>query len=167
VSEPDKIPERVDRLEQSVAEARKDAAAARILAGGADRDVSEMRTELKAHTKALNALRETQLEQGKDIRDLRAETRQGFVDTRKGFAIVESRLAKVEGDVREGFAQTHTSIADLRSETQEGDASIRTEMRNVDASLREEMREGFADVRSEMRDGFALLKNAIERSDES
>ena len=41
-----------------------DASAARELAAGADRDVSEVRAELRAHTRALNALRETQVEQG-------------------------------------------------------------------------------------------------------
>jgi hypothetical protein len=41
-----------------------DASAARTLAAGADRDVSEVRAELRAHTQVLNSLRETQLEQG-------------------------------------------------------------------------------------------------------
>ena len=107
MTEPDNIAERVSRLEASVADARKDAAAARILAGGADRDVSEMRTELKAHTKVLNALRETQVEQGKEMRG--------------GFAQVESRFAKVEGDMREGFAQ-------VRDEAGAGFAQVRNEM---------------------------------------
>jgi hypothetical protein len=49
--------------------ARADSAAARVLAAGADRDVSDVRTELRAHTQALNALRETQLEQGREMRD--------------------------------------------------------------------------------------------------
>jgi hypothetical protein len=35
--------------------ARVDAAAARVLAAGADRDVSEVRAELRAHIQALNA----------------------------------------------------------------------------------------------------------------
>lgn len=39
-----------------------DATAARMLAAGADHDVSEVRAELRAHTSALTALRETQLE---------------------------------------------------------------------------------------------------------
>jgi len=41
---------------------RQEAAAARALAAGADRDVAEYRAELRAHTRTLNALRETQLE---------------------------------------------------------------------------------------------------------
>ncbi len=46
-----------------------------VLAAGADRDVSEIR----AHTQGLNALRETQLEQGREITSLRQEMREGFV----------------------------------------------------------------------------------------
>ena len=92
MTEPDDIPARVSRLEQSVAEARKDAAAARYLAMGADRDVSEMRTELKAHTKLLNALRETQVEQGQEIRDHRADTQQGFSKMAVGMAHITAQL---------------------------------------------------------------------------
>ncbi|MGH3814034.1 MAG: hypothetical protein ACRDUV_16545 [Pseudonocardiaceae bacterium] len=52
----------VVRLREQVALASSDADAARVLAAGADHDVSEVRAELRAHTQALNALRETQLE---------------------------------------------------------------------------------------------------------
>jgi chromosome segregation ATPase len=99
VSESDNIPERVSRLEQSVAEARKDAAAARILAGGADRDVSEMRTELRAHTKTLNALRETQVEQGRELR--------------QGFAGVDERVDNLETELREGFSTMSVGMAQI------------------------------------------------------
>jgi hypothetical protein len=53
---------RVTALEEKMSQARHDAAAARILANGADRDVSELRQDLRGHTKVLNALRETQLD---------------------------------------------------------------------------------------------------------
>lgn len=52
----------VARLREETGLTGNDAAAARTLAAGADRDVSEVRAELRAHTSALNALRETQLE---------------------------------------------------------------------------------------------------------
>jgi hypothetical protein len=90
MSEPDEIDERVTRLEGEVALARQDAAAARVLAGGADRDVAAMQSELRAHTRSLNALRQTQVEQGRQIRD--------------GFAKVEERFVKVETEMREGFS---------------------------------------------------------------
>jgi hypothetical protein len=90
MSEPDEIDERVTRLEGEVVLARQDAAAARVLAGGADRDVAAMQSELRGHTRSLNALRQTQVEQGRQIRD--------------GFAKVEERFVKVETEMREGFS---------------------------------------------------------------
>lgn len=71
---------RLSALEHEVARFRErlplattDAAAARVMAAGADHDVSEVRAELRAHTMVLNALRETQLEQGREIGQLRGE----------------------------------------------------------------------------------------------
>jgi predicted TIM-barrel fold metal-dependent hydrolase len=49
-------------LETELALVRQEAAAARALAAGADRDVADYRAELRAHTRTLGALRETQLE---------------------------------------------------------------------------------------------------------
>jgi outer membrane murein-binding lipoprotein Lpp len=60
----------VARLRDGVSVSRADAAAARVLAGGADRDISDVRTELRAHTQVLNALRETQIEQGRHLSQL-------------------------------------------------------------------------------------------------
>ncbi|MFD6072796.1 hypothetical protein [Amycolatopsis lurida] len=68
------LAQRVTRLERQMAdlaERSADAAAARVLAAGADRDVAEVRAELRAHTGTLNALRE-------DQNDLRDEMRRGF-----------------------------------------------------------------------------------------
>lgn len=45
-------------LREQAAFTSSDAAAARVLTAGADHDVSEVRAELRAHTQALNALRE-------------------------------------------------------------------------------------------------------------
>ncbi len=53
----------VTRLREQVVLSSSDAAAARVLAAGADHDVAEVRAELRAHTQALNALRDTQLDQ--------------------------------------------------------------------------------------------------------
>jgi hypothetical protein len=63
------LEEAVRRLDEQGAVSAADSAAARVLASGADRDVSEVRAELRAHTQALNALRETQREQGDALRD--------------------------------------------------------------------------------------------------
>jgi chromosome segregation ATPase len=82
--------------------ARADATAARVLAGGADRDVSEIRAELRAHIQALNALRKTQLEQGQEMADIRAalgetraEVREGFAEVREGFATQAIGMAQI------------------------------------------------------------------------
>jgi hypothetical protein len=65
VSDLDEFRDRLDVLETEVARLREDAAATRTLASMADRDASEVRGALRAHTQALNALRETQIEQGR------------------------------------------------------------------------------------------------------
>lgn len=108
-TQPDDLPRRVGSLEQQVAMLRKqlvefagDAAAARVLAAGADHDVSEVRQELRAHTGVLNALREDQLslraemgEMRTEIDELRQETRQGFEETRRQFATVNEGMARI------------------------------------------------------------------------
>lgn len=86
--------------------ARVDAAAARVLASGADRDVSEVRAELRAHTQALNALRETQLEQAREMREGFAEIR---AEMREGFAEIREELA----EMREGFAKQAIGTAEI------------------------------------------------------
>jgi hypothetical protein len=75
--------------------ARVDAAAARVLAAGADRDVSEVRAEPRAHIQALNALRETQLEQTREMREGFAEMREGFAKTWEGFAKQATGMAQI------------------------------------------------------------------------
>jgi len=60
-----RLREQAALISSDVAAARVDAAGARVLAAGADRDVSEVRAELRAHIQVLNALRETQLEQAR------------------------------------------------------------------------------------------------------
>jgi len=59
----DDIPERgtaleaeMGRMREELTTVRADAAAARVQAGGADHDVSEVRAELRAHTRAIGAL---------------------------------------------------------------------------------------------------------------
>jgi chromosome segregation ATPase len=72
--------------ERDVASLRDDVTTARMLATAADRDVSEARTELRAHTQVLNALRQTQLEQGHKIDNLEREMRAGFSVLNTGMA---------------------------------------------------------------------------------
>ncbi|MGH3820538.1 MAG: hypothetical protein ACRDRE_22865, partial [Pseudonocardiaceae bacterium] len=76
--------------------------AARVLAAGADHDVSEVRAELRAHTKALNALRETQLEQGAAITILKQDV-----------TILKQDLISLDQKMSAGFAALNTGMAQI------------------------------------------------------
>lgn len=76
---------RLTEVERQLVEVRQDAAAARVLAGAADRDVSEFRQILNAHTSVLNALRQTQVEH-------QAENREGFAKVSVGMAQISALL---------------------------------------------------------------------------
>ena len=91
------LEENVGRLRGELERARGDAAAARILAGGADRDVGEMRQELRAHTRALNALRETQLEQGDRLTGITGRIDSLEAEMRRGFALVNAGMTQIVG----------------------------------------------------------------------
>jgi uncharacterized protein YceH (UPF0502 family) len=86
MTQPPDLEARVTALEARVSEldgrlrgSEQDAAAARVLAGGADRDVTEMRAEIRGfreqNTRVLNALRE-------DLTDLRSRMDDGFTEIR-------------------------------------------------------------------------------------
>ncbi|MGQ0776752.1 MAG: hypothetical protein ACT4NY_20410 [Pseudonocardiales bacterium] len=95
--------------------ARADAGTSRLLAAGADHDVSEVRAELRAHTQGLNALRETQLEhlremregfarldhrideQGREMREQGREMREGFARLATGMAQITALLTNIAG----------------------------------------------------------------------
>ncbi|MGH3826170.1 MAG: hypothetical protein ACRDQX_03210 [Pseudonocardiaceae bacterium] len=109
----DDIETRLAIVERDIAKVREqitlacsDAAAARVLAAGADHDVSEVRAELRAHTQALNALRETQLEQGRRIDEQGREMREGF-------ATQGRRIDEQGREMREGFATLATGMAKI------------------------------------------------------
>jgi len=67
----------VEDINRRLSSAEQDAAAARVLAGAADRDVTEIRTEIRdfrnATTASFNALRE-------DFGDLRTHVDRGFTE---------------------------------------------------------------------------------------
>ncbi|GAA0946796.1 hypothetical protein [Pseudonocardia zijingensis] len=96
------LEDEVLRLKDSVEGARADAAAARMLAGGADRDVSDLKTLLHAHAKSLTALRETQLGNQEEIRTLRAEMQRGFGTVQSGIAQIVDALPRQRGEDQPG-----------------------------------------------------------------
>jgi chromosome segregation ATPase len=67
----DEIRDRLGAVEAKVTQFQYDLHLVRGFASLADRDVGEFRGTLVAHVQALNALRETQLEQGRQLDDLR------------------------------------------------------------------------------------------------
>ena len=93
-----RLQEQVAATAAQAAVAGQDALAARTLAAGADRDVSEVRAELRAHTQVLNALRQDHVE-------LRAQVEAGFARVDEDFINVRGRL--------DGLAAGQQQIADL------------------------------------------------------
>lgn len=106
MAEENDLARRVDALEDQgremraeIAAVRTDAAAARALASGADRDVAEVRAELRAHTSTLNALRETQLEQGQELKEHRrilGGHSRAFVNVQQGVDKIVDLLTEQE-----------------------------------------------------------------------
>lgn len=86
---------RVAALESQIVLIRQDAAAARVLAGGADREVSTFGAKLDVLKRMLEALRETQVEQGQRVDNL------------------ERRLDSLEREMRSGFAMLATGQAEI------------------------------------------------------
>jgi chromosome segregation ATPase len=102
----DELESRFTKLEYEVSRLREDVTSARALAALADRDVAELRTEMRAHHKVLNALRETQLEQGQQIDELRQEI--GGLRQE-----MHQEIGGLRQEMREGFAAQSTGMAQI------------------------------------------------------
>ncbi|OLS99848.1 hypothetical protein BJF90_37700 [Pseudonocardia sp. CNS-004] len=97
---------RVSALEGQMRSVRQDAAAARVLAGGADRDVAALTTRMDAQTRLMQALRETQVEDHAAIFELKGDVgalkggvhglEQGQGNLEQGQANLEQRQANLE-----------------------------------------------------------------------
>jgi methyl-accepting chemotaxis protein len=83
----------MDELRARLRRVEQDAAAARILAGGADRDVGELGREFREfrdqNNRVLNAMRE-------DLTDLRGEVRRGFASVSERFEQVDRNFEQVD-----------------------------------------------------------------------
>jgi hypothetical protein len=93
---------RVAALETQMRTVRQEAAAARVLAGGADRDVSALATRLDAQTRLLEALRATQVEQGRQL-----------VEQGRRFSEQGGRIDDIESEMRRGFATLAVGQAEI------------------------------------------------------
>jgi hypothetical protein len=83
-----------------------------VLAGGADRDVSDVQTLLRAHTQTLNALRDTQVEQGQKLTRLDAKVDQMDAKVDQMDAKVDQAL----GLLSTGMAQIVAMLENQRRE---------------------------------------------------
>ncbi|MGH4025620.1 MAG: hypothetical protein ACRDRV_13680 [Pseudonocardiaceae bacterium] len=119
----------VARLQGQAALAVSDAGAARLLAAGADQDVSTVRGELRAHTQVLNALRETQLEQGLHISSLEQKVA-GLDHNLTGLdhkvTGLDHNLTGLDHKVTEGFATLSTQLAQITALLREAPGSGRS-----------------------------------------
>jgi hypothetical protein len=99
---------RVSALEGEMREMRarlnlseQDAAAARVLAGAADRDVGEIRAEMRdfrrATVSSFNAVREDLVDLRGEVGELRAEVRSGFAAMRSGFDLTATGQQQIAG----------------------------------------------------------------------
>lgn len=84
-----KLEVQVSDLSQRLRRSEQDAAAARVLAGGADRDVAEIRGEIRdfreQNNRVLNAMREDITDLRQDMTDFRQQVDNGFVEMRGKF----------------------------------------------------------------------------------
>ena len=105
MSELAKLDERVTRLEREMGDVRK-------LAASASAEVGDVHARLRAHTKSLEALRKTQVEQGQEMRA-------GFAAIDQRFASLtgemNGRFATLEGEMREGFAKVGVGMAQINA----------------------------------------------------
>ena len=87
----------VRELTERVRHSEQDAVAARVLAGGADRDVTDIRGELREfreqNTRVLNAMRE-------DLTDLRQRVEDGFQRVEDGFRRVDDGFQRIDNEFR-------------------------------------------------------------------
>ena len=86
------LEDQVRDLTGRVRTTERDAAAARVLAGAADRDVSEFRGEIRefrrATTVSFNALRQDFVDLRQDFVDLRTHVDNGFTEMRGKFDVM-------------------------------------------------------------------------------
>lgn len=89
----------VHDLSERVRHSEHGAAAARVLAGGADRDVAEIRTEIRdfkeQNTRVLNAMREDLSDLRRDMTDLRQHVDNGFRQVGNQFQQVDRGFAEM------------------------------------------------------------------------
>lgn len=122
MAQPDDLEARVSALETGYSELAKevrgtkqDAAAARLLAGAADRDVSEFRAEIRdfrnATTASFNAVREDHLDLHRKVDDGFARADREFTQIDRNFGEVRGRLDATAAGLQHVTTLLNTLIA--------------------------------------------------------
>jgi chromosome segregation ATPase len=98
---------RVDRLEVDMAEVRSRAENAETLAHLADRDTSDIKASHAAIMRSMQALREAQVAQGRDISELKVDVSELKVDVselRRGLGVVRDGVTTIISLLSDGHA---------------------------------------------------------------
>ncbi|HEU5474616.1 MAG TPA: hypothetical protein VFV67_28550 [Actinophytocola sp.] len=111
---------RVTNLEREMPEVRK-------LAADASNEVGDVHARLRAHTKSLNALRTTQVEQGVLLRE------QGVLLNEQGVLLNEQGVLLNEQGVL--LRENGQELSDLRTEMREGFAKLNVGMAQMTALI--------------------------------
>src|SRR5919197_280052 len=93
---------RVTALEEQVRQSRQDATAARVLAGAADRDVSEFKQLLNALIRSMGAVRETQIEDHRDIAALKTDV-----------AGLKTEVGSLRAEMTSGFTKVNIGMEQI------------------------------------------------------
>jgi len=95
------LEEQVRELDERVRHSRQDAAAARVLAGGADRDVTEIRREgrefREQNNRVLNAVREDLTDLSSRVDSLSSRVDSGFTEMRGKFGAAAAGQEQIAG----------------------------------------------------------------------
>ena len=106
----EELARRLDHLEREVEHLRSDQAITRAMSAMTDRDLTDIHAKLDAHTKSLNALHQTQVEQGKVL----ADHGRVLADHGERLGRVEGRLERIEGSLGGLTVGMHTIEGLLR-----------------------------------------------------
>ena len=90
--------QRITAVEAELAIPRQEAAAARALAAGADRDVADYRAEIRGLTRMMSALRETQLDHYREHKADSAELKTDITEIKVGLKQIVGMLEGLGGD---------------------------------------------------------------------
>ena len=166
VSDPESLQRQVARLSNQAAQT---SGVLRLL----DADLSDVRLILKAHTRSLQALHDTQAEHGHALRELAAVTAGLVVDVSRlrtelteVRAELKSDIAEVRAELKADVAEVRAELAEVRAELKADVAEVRAELAEVRAELKAdiaEVRAELGEVRAELREVSLVVHEILRR----